>query len=497
MSCLSPIAAQEPLGSEFIVNQGVARPFGGPGLAADAQGDFVVVWKRFEGGGAETIAGQLFDASGVPIGDNFQVNSYSTAALGPPAVAADAEGNFVVVWEEGGSLREGIFGRRFDSDGNPAGGEFQVNNPAARDASNPAIAADPEGNFVVVWDKGSYADRVLARRFDASGSALGDQFQVNLPPSNGWAAWRPTAAMRDDEEFVVVWQNQCWNCRSGFEMADVFGRRFDAAGSPLGSEFRVNTITAGGYYQGQAGIAMGEGGDFVVAWGSGKRLNYGYMCLTVRGQRFDSSGDPEGGEFPVSTAAGMFPGATFDRNGEFIVAWTSGCEYPWASPDGVRGRRFDRDSSPVGGEFQVNTPTLQGGFGWPVVAPNAEGDFVVVWATGFSTGNVLGQRFARPGLHLSVEGSCPGPAEVLLTGAPPDSEVAVVAGANTNGFVKGGALCSGTAFTIGEPFALPPTFVIVDGAGNGVTTLEMQPDHCWVQALALDDCETSNTVEVP
>jgi hypothetical protein len=37
----------------------------------------------------------------------------------------------------------------------------------------------------------------------------------------------------------------------------------------------------------------------------------------------------------------------------------------------------------------------------------------------------------------------------------------------------------------------------VDGNGNGSTNLTLGANRCYVQALALQSCETSNVVEVP
>ena len=85
---------------------------------------------------------------------------------------------------------------------------------------------------------------------------------------------------------------------------------------------------------------------------------------------------------------------------------------------------------------------------------------------------------------------------VTITNAPPHSEVGVVAAANTNGFVKGGVLCNGTVFEVSEPFQLPPLWVKVDanGAGSGETVLE--ENRCWMEAMALASCETSDAVLV-
>jgi hypothetical protein len=122
----------------------------------------------------------------------------------------------------------------------------------------------------------------------------------------------------------------------------------------------------------------------------------------------------------------------------------------------------------------------------------------VAWVGGGTfTKDVNGRRFAGPGLALTVDGTCPGPVTVEVSSAPPNSEVALVAADHTNGFTKGGTLCNGTRFEIGEPFQLPPTFVVVDGNGNGSTNLSLQANRCHLQALAFASCETSNVVAMP
>ncbi len=56
------------------------------------------------------------------LGPQLQINTYTTSAQRNPAVASDAAGNFVVVWEsyQDGSY-QGIFGQRYDVFGTPQG----------------------------------------------------------------------------------------------------------------------------------------------------------------------------------------------------------------------------------------------------------------------------------------------------------------------------------------------------------------------------------------
>ncbi len=105
--------------------------------------------------------------------------------------------------------------------------------------------------------------------------------------------------------------------------------------------------------------------------------------------------------------------------------------------------------------------------------------------------------FAPSALQLSVEGTCPGSVTVTVSGAPPNSEVGVVAAANTNGFTKGRTLCRGTMLEIGEPFKLPPLWIGVGSTGQGSRNTTLEEDLCWMEALALDNCDTSGAVLVP
>src|SRR5438094_110086 len=144
-------AAPGPLGGEFQVNSYTTSYQQVPHVAADPAGNFLVVWASFRQDGSEFDGafGQRYDSGGTPQGPEFQVNTYTTHEKGQPAVAADAAGNFVVVWQS--FLQSGsgfsVFGQRYDAGGVPQGSEFQVNTSTTASEKSPAIAADAAGNF--------------------------------------------------------------------------------------------------------------------------------------------------------------------------------------------------------------------------------------------------------------------------------------------------------------------------------------------------------------
>ncbi len=112
-----------------------------------------------------------------PNGSEFQVNSYTTSNQLTPAIASDPSGNFVVAWNSNGSSgtdtsNYSVQAQRYDATGNPLGSQFQVNTYTTSFQSSPAVAIDTSGNFVVAWqsfgssgtDTSSYS--VQAQRYD-------------------------------------------------------------------------------------------------------------------------------------------------------------------------------------------------------------------------------------------------------------------------------------------------------------------------------------------
>jgi hypothetical protein len=365
-------AAQTPAGGEFRVNEQTAGSQYYPGVAADAAGNFIVVWAGNAGGKAPLdIFARRFDASGTPLGAEFQVNTYTTESQLFPAVTADAAGNFVVVWESFGQDGDihGIFGRRFDAEGNPTTGEFAVNTYTTSAQYEPAVAMDGAGGFVVVWQsylQDGTLSTIFGQRFDADGNRLGGEFQVNSY-TNG-AEYRPAVAASADGGFVVAWDTvDQEGVGSG---RGVFARRFDSAGQPLAGDFLVNTFTTGN--QDQPSLAAERSGAFTVTWSTNSD--------DIAGQRYNADGTRRGGEFPVNTFhtdVQSFSSVKLDANANIVAAWESMGQD--GSGRSIVARRFDCDGQPLGPDFVVNTYTT-GTQRRPVVEA-AAGDFVVVWTS--------------------------------------------------------------------------------------------------------------------
>ena len=128
----------------------------------DADGDFVVSWTSYDpfedasGFTYGSIHAQRYASDGSAVGDEFQVNSYTTETQAVSSVAMAAGGDFFVVWQSYGSggtdsSSWSVQLQRYASDGSALGGALQVNSYTTNSQSSPSVASDVDGAFVVVW----------------------------------------------------------------------------------------------------------------------------------------------------------------------------------------------------------------------------------------------------------------------------------------------------------------------------------------------------------
>ena len=254
-------AAQGP---QFQVNVHTPTFQRYPAIGLDAAGDFVVAWESVEQDGANVgIFARRFNSAGVSTASEFQVTTHTLDYQTSPAVALDSDGDFVIAWGSGQQDGSGfgIFTRRFTSSG-VGSVEVLANVRTSGNQSGPALSIDQDGDFVVTWvdADGAASSGVFGRRFNALGAPAGGEFQVNMTTYG--VQYDSSAAMDADGDFVVAWSSHDPN---GFSEYDIFVRRFDSAGVP-GPELQVNTYTIA--YQVHPEVATANGEQFIVVWDS-------------------------------------------------------------------------------------------------------------------------------------------------------------------------------------------------------------------------------------
>ena len=279
------------------------------------------------------------------------------------------------------------------------GTEFAVNTQAAGGQWYPTVTGLANGGFVVTWQDGlagaagsgsstlgdSSFSSIKAQMYAADGTPVGSEFLVNTQTTGSQAS--PTITALSTGGFVVSWQDQ--NSTSG----DIRAQVYNANGTPSGSELSINTVTTGN--QNTPTITALANGGFAVAWTDQNASSGG----EIKAQVYDSSGIKVGAEFRANTAS------VFDQerasvstlsNGDFVVTWNDFRSGNWE----VRGQVFHptaAGASKIGSEFVVDTAWYNSRMTAGVTGL-ANGNFIVSYET--TSGEISSQVFSATGTKI-------------------------------------------------------------------------------------------------
>ena len=375
--------------TEVEVNSYTEKDQYTPSIAGINNGGFITVWaSEDQDGSGMGIYGQRYSDNGYPEGDDFRINTETDSGQYQPVVVGLDDGGFAVVWtssNQDGS-GNGVFGQRFNESGEKEGVEFQINTGTFNHQHTPSLASLGDKGFVVTWSS-QYQDGsgygVYGQRFDLEGEKLGDEFLVNTETSAD--QFEPTLAALADGAFVISWTSEN---QDGSKWG-VFAQRFDSEGAASGDEFQVNTYTADNQHA--PCLASLSDGGFVTVWTSYEQDGSGYG---VYGQRYDAEGVVVGDEFQINTytqADQNEPQVIGLLDGGFAVSWTS--QNQDGDGFGVYCQRYDAAGETVDAEFLVNTFTASDQHDSALTILN-DGGFAATWSSNHQDGSGWG-IFAR------------------------------------------------------------------------------------------------------
>lgn len=231
-------------------------------------------------------------------------------------------------------------------------------------------------------------------------------FQVS---SHGSVIFEQHIAADSSGNFVVVWDDSR-NIKAEKEKGtdgDVYGRRYNKQGSPLGSSFRIsndsleiNESFAGQYWP---RLAMNNMGQFVVVWvdtrPNGTPLDdIQSLEHNIYFQRFDEKGMAVGSNYSVNDSligGQLNPDVIIREDGSFIVVWLNTFDIQKGTTRSFRVNMqcFNSDGAKINSNKKTELfSTLQ-----PRIALFKNGNFVITADTKaqiFSfSGNGLGNPF--------------------------------------------------------------------------------------------------------
>lgn len=360
-----------------------------------------------------SAATRTVEAAGVATkGVEVQVNTHTNSTQNGQDVAGFSDGSYVITWQS--ALQDGesygVYAQRFDAAGAPVAGEFLVNTTTLGKQSGPAVTTLTGGGFVVVWSSSTFdafgdvtGSDVYGQRYDASGSAVGSEFLINT--DTAYLESASSIAALGNGGFVVTWNSgDHWNDGKDTDEGGVYAQRFNANGTKAGSEFRVNTETSGN--QARSEVTGLASGGFVVTWTSDNQDGH---RDGVYAQLYAANGTVVGSEVQVNTHttnSQYGSSVTELSGGGYVIAWTSNGGQD-GDGNGVYAQRFDASGAKVGAEFAINTTTAGGQYLGSVTALS-NGGFVVGWYgsgpdTAAGSYGAYGQRFDASGARVGGE----------------------------------------------------------------------------------------------
>ena len=333
-------------------------------------------------------------------GSEFQVNTHTTNDQRNAEISMDSAGNSVVVWSSYGQdgSSNGIFGQFFDPNCGQLGEEFQINTTSSGNQAEPAVAMNAAAGFIVAWQGPGLTEEdeedIFARRFDPNGQPIGDEFRVNSITID--QQLYPGVAINDDGSFIVVWESS--NTPEQGDKA-ICSQLYDSNGVEFGAEFIINAEPSVCRYP---DVTADANGNFAVVWLDDKSSN-SIMC-----ELFDPNGLPRTDEFQVNTvrfSSLTRPSIAMDAGGNFVVTWDGDTNL--AGLDDIHARLYEPNGTPLGEQFLVNTTTAYAQQ-YPQAAMNGDGQFVIVWdcridPNSDSEREIYGQRFDSQGQFVGDE----------------------------------------------------------------------------------------------
>ena len=320
---------------------------------------------------------------------------------GSLAILSDAVGNVLTLHEANDAGDDDpIIARRFPADG-PADDEPVVIDTLtdAESRLDTDAAMNSQGAFILVWNElpedDTADDRPLvAQHFNPDLEPMGDRIVLTANATD-----LADVDLNDNGDFVAA-----WSIDDGTLAGAQRVQRFDATGTPTSDAFTLvaddNELVTD--------VAIAASGAFVASYTAEPDDSDTNSNAQAFFRLFDAQGEPVGDAVQANTDDSDLFRTAVDMTpaGEFVMAWGGG------DPSFIHARRFDADGQPQGAPFQIN---LDAGASEPLIALDAYGRFVVIWA---GADEVFARRFSASGVGAEVttlyDGQSPQGLDVVL-----------------------------------------------------------------------------------
>jgi Ca2+-binding RTX toxin-like protein len=253
------------------------------------------------GGGSNgfPIRAQLYDAAGHTVGAELLVSTTNNGILGDPSVATLASGGFVVTWtlptdegdDPGAAFPSQIRGQIFAASGSPVGGEFRANSTTVGAQNLSHVEALPGGGFVVTWHDFTL-QAVEGQIFDAAGGKIGGEFTAvaNLPDPVS-----SQLTVLASGNFLVTW-SELIDDSGSVPIYAVEGQLLSLGGAAIGGPLDLAIGTNSSF-----NIAAAPGGGFALGWSAISLATLDANDNDAWVRIFNNAGAPVGDPFLIAS----------------------------------------------------------------------------------------------------------------------------------------------------------------------------------------------------
>lgn len=341
-----------------------------------------------------------------------------------------------------------------------ASDEFTVNTTYARTQAQSDITQLADGNMLVVWvdaDFNTTANRYIrAQVYSPDGTALSPELTLK----SGSAYIQPEVAALPNGTFVLSWDS----------LSGIQAQVFLGNGTPLSPVLQVSPVGAGS--TSDSDVVALAGGGFAISWEDERTSGGDTSRLGIHVRTYDASGNPIGDTLVNVATSGnqQDPAITALPDGGFVVTWSDhGTPGSWA-PRQIKGRTFDANGNPTGGEFLIGSPADGSSSVESSVTTLENGNFAVAWwQNGLNriqifdpSGTAVGPQIAVPS---NYGGSNPVVGPELIALADGGFAISWIANAGSQSDGSGTGIYVQAFDAAGQP-AMAPTLVNAQTNGD-------------------------------
>ena len=366
-------------------------------IALGSSGDYLLTWyrdyarslsQRFPDDDAIFI--QHINADGSTANHPLiQIEGVGEPALGiPVATTLGSNGDYLVAWAgyniEGDDKEPRIFLLHFDAQGrqlNPSPIELELSD-FADDLKIARLGAS--GRFVLNWrtEDAEGSSRVLTQVFNTDGSSVGPATELGVHIIRSVEM----AALGNSGKYATAWTEL--SSEGGLLL---FVQVFNTDGSVATTPVEINTALGGRGVGNLQIAALGDSGEFVLAWNGSTATTFGSKVLA---QKFNADGSTTGNTL-LQLSDVMHPfGHNYEpptvsalgADGAYVLAWVG---------------RYATSVQRVGSDGKLDGAAVNLPFGsyLDISAVGNRGEYVLAWTTNFEDGGypVFVQAFNADG----------------------------------------------------------------------------------------------------